>query len=76
MKMIENEKPPVEGDKKLLALRNDKKYERFNHDEAGATAAVEFLQKEPRPGGAVYRLDFYEDKHGDIVPRSTKVGEM
>lgn len=59
---------------KLLALRLPaKQYELFPHNQYGATAAVVFLGDE---GGAIYRLDYYKDKHGDTLPRSMKVGEI
>lgn len=63
---------------KLLALRknNQYEYEIFPHDEDGARAAVGFLEAGSPPIGAVYRLEYHTDKHGDTMPRSTKIGEI
>jgi hypothetical protein len=61
-------------DSKLLALNHRKQYITVPHSDAGAATAVGFLE-ETSPGEdcSVYRLDYYEDKHGDTMPRSTKV---
>lgn len=56
---------------KLLALRPNREYEIFLFDDAGATAAVGFVEK----GGAIYRLDHYYHRD-EILPTSTLVGRI
>jgi hypothetical protein len=57
----------------LIALRHNQEYECFPLTDSGVARAVGFLGEE---GGAIYRLDYYIDKHGDTLPRSTKVAEV
>lgn len=65
----------IKPEPKFLTLTAmTKMVEKFPFTEAGATAAVEYLEKEG--GGTIYRIDYHTDKHGDNMPRSTKVGTV
>jgi hypothetical protein len=67
------QRTPKENEVTILALQlPERVYEQFPATQEGIAEALEFL-RESATGGALYKIDHYRDKHGDILPRSTRL---
>jgi hypothetical protein len=65
------------GEVRLLALRNTPReyiIEEINPEDQqeGIQAAVEFVRE--AGGGALYKLEYYEDKYKHVIPKCERLG--